>query len=82
MLRLTSAPSVVVATVWADLLGEAGIAATVQRSFSDSVPGGFESLGVQADSPPEVWLMNEAELAEAECLLHRIGVLATRSGAG
>ena len=32
MKRLTRAPNLAIATLWADLLGQAGVAATVQRA--------------------------------------------------
>ena len=39
MKRLTTAPNLALATLWADLLGQGGIAATVQRQYASSIAG-------------------------------------------
>ena len=39
MRRLTRAPNAAIAQIWADLLCEAGLPATVQRQFLSSVAG-------------------------------------------
>ena len=39
MFRLTQAPNVAIAQVWADLLCEAGYAATVERRYLSSIAG-------------------------------------------
>jgi hypothetical protein len=39
MKRLTRAPNLAIATLWADMLSNAGIAATVQRMYASSIAG-------------------------------------------
>ena len=47
MQRLTQAPDVALATLWADLLCEAGMPATVQRQYLSAAAGHL---------PPHEWL--------------------------
>lgn len=65
MRRLTTAPNLAIATLWADLLGQAGIAATVQRIYSSSIAGELPPDQAQ----PEVWVSDDERLEQARALL-------------
>jgi len=53
MKRLTTAPNLALATLWADMLTHAGIDATVQRAYASSIAGELPP----DQSQPEVWVM-------------------------
>lgn len=68
MLRLTQAPNLAIATLWADALAVEGIAASVQRQYL---------VGVAGELPPdqclpEVWIQHPAQEAQARTLLHHL----------
>jgi len=66
MIRLTRAPNIAIAALWADALQQAGFAASVQRYFLGSVAGELPPDQCQ----PEVWLThNEDETQARELLL-------------
>ena len=66
MKRLTTAPNLALATLWADLLSQGGIAATVQRAYASSIAG-----EVPPDQTlPEVWIHDDDRLDAARRLLH------------
>jgi hypothetical protein len=68
MKRLVAAPNLALATLWADQLSGAGIAATVQRAWAGSIAG-----EIPVDQAlPEVWVMDEDRHAEALRLLHEL----------
>jgi hypothetical protein len=58
--RLTSAPNLAIATLWADLLAGAGIATTVQRAYASSIAGELPP----DQALPELWV---ADAAQADC---------------
>ncbi|MFM9879370.1 MAG: putative signal transducing protein [Burkholderiaceae bacterium] len=65
MKRLTQAPNIAIATLWADTLQEAGIDVSVQRQHL---------VGVAGELPPdqclpELWLRHDEQLARARELL-------------
>jgi uncharacterized protein YlaI len=66
MKRLTQAPNVAIATLWADLLKQGGIAATVQRAYTSSIAGEIPP----DQALPEVWLLDDAQHDVAKRLLH------------
>ena len=66
MKRLTQAPNVAIATLWVDLLKQGGIAATVQRAYTSSIAGEIPP----DQALPEVWVLDDAEHADAKRLLH------------
>lgn len=68
MKRLTRAPNIAIATLWADLLSNAGIAATVQRMYASSIAGELPP----DQALPEVWISDDAELDRARSLLHAL----------
>lgn len=68
MRRVTSAPNLAVATLWADVLAQAGIAATVQRQWTSSIAG-----EIPPDQAwPEVWVADDAQLDAARELLRAL----------
>jgi hypothetical protein len=68
MKRLLKAPNLALATLWVDQLQGAGIDATVQRAYASSIVGEIPP----DQALPEVWVMNDAEHARAEALMHEI----------
>lgn len=74
MIRLTQAPNAAIATIWADLLCEAGYPATVQRLFLSSAAGELPP----GECLPEIWLMEDAHRAPAQSLLAALQALPQR----
>lgn len=68
MKRLTSAPNLALATLWADQLSAGGIDATVQHIWTSSIAG-----EIPVDQTlPEIWITDDARYAEAVQLLHEL----------
>ena len=65
MKRLTQAPNLALATLWADMLTQGGIDASVQRMYSSSIAGEIPP----DQALPEVWVLDDARLEEARRLL-------------
>ena len=66
--RLTSAPNLALATLWAQMLCDAGVATTVQRQYASSIAG-----EVPPDQTlPELWVDDDAQLEYARALLHEL----------
>jgi len=65
MRRLRPAPNLAVATLWADLLGEAGIAVSVQREFACGLAGQIPP----DQALPELWVRHEEQYERALALL-------------
>lgn len=65
MKRLVQAPNIALATLWSDLLTQAGIESSVQRYFAGSIAGDIPP----DQALPEVWVHDDARLAEARTLL-------------
>lgn len=65
MRRLRPAPNLAIATLWTDLLREAGIAASVQRAFASGSTG----LIPPDQALPEVWVQHDEQFDRAETLL-------------
>ncbi|AKJ30505.1 hypothetical protein [Caldimonas brevitalea] len=68
MIKLTQAPNIVVATLWADQLSRAGLDASVQRQYASGIAGEIPL----DQSLPEVWLHDPLRLAEAQQLLREL----------
>jgi hypothetical protein len=69
MKRLTQAPNVALATLWADLLqNQGGIATSVQRAYASGIAGEIPP----DQALPEVWVLDDAQLEPARALLHRL----------
>jgi hypothetical protein len=65
MRRLTIAPNLALATLWADWLCHVGIRTTVQRVFAGSIAGELPPDQAQ----PELWIDDDQELQRAARLL-------------
>ena len=68
MKRLTTAPNLALATLWADMLTHAGIDATVQRMYASSIAGELPP----DQAMPEVWVSEDGELERARSLLEQL----------
>ena len=68
MKRLRSAPNAAIAQIWADLLCEAGLPATVERRHLTSVAGELPP----DHCLPEIWLRHDEHLANARTLLDEL----------
>lgn len=66
MLRLTQAPNLAIATLWADALQIEGIEASVQRAYLGSAAGQLPP----DQCLPEVWIRHPEQEARARQLLH------------
>ena len=69
MKRLATAPNLAIATLWADLLREAGIRVSLQRVFASGLAGQIPP----DQALPEIWLDDEAQRPAALSLLHELG---------
>ena len=68
MKRLTTAPNLALATLWADLLTHAGVPTNVQRQYASSIAG-----EVPPDQTlPELWVMDATQFEYARTLLHEL----------
>ena len=65
MKRLLQAPNLVLATLWADQLTGAGIAASVQRAYASGIIGHIPP----DQSLPEVWVEDAEQFERATSLL-------------
>lgn len=74
MLRLTQAPNIAIATVWADLLCEAGLQASVQRQHLGAAAGHLPP----DQCLPEIWLTHDEHLPHARALLDALRALPQR----
>ena len=68
------APNLAIATLWADMLCSAGIAASVQRAYAGSIAGEIPP----DQALPEIWLHDDAQKAPAEALMHELRHLPDR----
>ena len=68
MKRLTTAPNLALATLWADLLSHAGVPTSVQRCYASSIAG-----EVPPDQTlPELWVRDAQQWEQARVLLHEL----------
>jgi hypothetical protein len=63
--RLVQAPNIALASLWADLLRQAGIEASVQRYYASSIAGDIPP----DQALPEIWVFDDAQLERARALL-------------
>jgi Putative prokaryotic signal transducing protein len=68
MKRLTTAPNLALATLWADLLSHAGVPTTVQRQYASSIAGELPP----DQALPELWVMDAADHERARALLQEL----------
>ncbi len=74
MLRLTRAPNIAIATLWVDMLQEAGIDASVQRYYLGGLAGDLPP----DQCLPEVWVTHDEQEVRARELLHDLAHLPQR----
>ena len=74
MYRLTTAPNIVLATLWADLLCEAGLHASIQRLHLGALAGQLPP----DQCLPEIWLSHAQHEAAARELLQQLQALPQR----
>jgi hypothetical protein len=74
MKRLTQAPNLAIATLWADLLRETGIEVSLQRVFASGLAGEIPP----DQALPELWLAHDEQLDRARALLDALAHLPQR----
>ena len=74
MFRLITAPDIVMATLWCDLLQEAGIEAHVQRAHLGALAGQMPP----DQCLPEIWLAHPLQEGQARELLQQLEHLPQR----
>ncbi|HEX7888516.1 MAG TPA: DUF2007 domain-containing protein [Ramlibacter sp.] len=74
MKRIAKAPNAAIAALWADLLHEAGIHASVQRQFLSSVAGEIPP----DQCLPEIWVTHDEQADAARTLLRQLQSLPQR----
>ncbi len=65
MKRIAQAPNLALATLWADLLQQAGFDASVQRAYASGIAGEIPP----DQALPEVWVLDDARAEPARRLL-------------
>jgi hypothetical protein len=68
MKRITQAPNLVLATLWADLLRQGGFDVSVQRAYASSIAGEIPP----DQALPEVWIADASQFDAAQRLLHEL----------
>ncbi len=68
MLRLTQAPNLAIATLWADALAVEGIESSVERAYLAALAGGLPP----DQCLPEVWIHHEQQEERARALLYHM----------
>jgi hypothetical protein len=68
MRRLTTAPNLAIAVLWADMLRQGGVACSVQRAYTSSIAGEIPP----DQALPEVWIADADEYEAARQLLHEL----------
>ena len=66
MIRLTRAPNLAMATLWADVLTRAGIRATVQRLFLAWAAGELPP----DQCAPEIWIEDDPQIERAREIMN------------
>ena len=68
MKRLAQAPNLALASLWCDMLKQAGFEVSVQRAFAGSIAGEIPP----DQALPEVWIHDDAQVDEARALLAQL----------
>jgi hypothetical protein len=68
MKKLTQAPNLAIATLWADVLNDAGVSVSVQRAYASGIAGEIPP----DQALPELWLDEPAHEPLARQLLHSL----------
>lgn len=74
MKRLVQAPNIAVATLWADMLRQAGMSASVQRAYASGIAGEIPP----DQALPEVWVFDDEQFDAARRLLDALRQLPHR----
>jgi hypothetical protein len=74
MRKLAQAPNIAIATLWADMLTQAGLTASVQRYFLGGIAGDLPP----DQCLPEVWVTHDHHEASAKVLLNNLQNLPQR----
>lgn len=74
MRRVTQAPNIAIATLWADALRQAGIEAAVQRYYLGSAAGELPP----DQCLPEIWVIDDGQEEQARMFLHELARLPQR----
>lgn len=65
MIRIARAPNLALATLWADMLRDAGFETSVQRAYSVSIAGEIPP----GEALPEIWIADDAQFDAARRML-------------
>ncbi len=65
MKRLAHAPNLALATLWADMLADAGVDCRVLRAHACAIAGEIPP----DQSQPEIWVLDDSDLARARSVL-------------
>ena len=65
MKRLAQAPNLALASLWCDMLAQAGFDVSVQRAFAGSIAGEIPP----DQALPEIWVHDDSQLEAARLLL-------------
>lgn len=74
MRRVVQAPNLMIATLWSDMLTQAGLPATVQRAFASGIAGEIPP----DQALPEVWVDEDGHHASALQLVRELQHLPER----
>jgi uncharacterized protein YlaI len=66
--RLCKAPNLALATLWADMLTQQGIEATVQRAYVSSIAGEIPP----DQALPEIWVLDDEQVEAARLRLDEL----------
>ena len=68
MKRLTQTPNLALASLWCDMLAQAGFDVSVQRAYASSIAGEIPP----DQALPEIWVHDDAQLDAARALLSQL----------
>ena len=68
MRRLTHAPNLALASLWRDMLAQAGFAVSVQRAYASSIAGEIPP----DQALPEIWIDDDSQFDAARALLDAV----------
>ena len=74
MRKRAQAPNIAIATLWADMLSQAGLKVSVQRYFLSGIAGDLPP----DQCLPEVWVTHDEQEPRAKALLHALQNLPQR----
>ena len=68
MKRLAQAPNLALASLWCDMLAQAGFEVSVQRAYTSSIVGEIPP----DQALPEIWILDDDQLDAARALLAQL----------